>query len=187
MAGNGEPMMPSIFCIYCRARERMPVPGTRTRIRKRKRSRRQKGRREERGWRQEATPRRMLWLSKVLLIKIKFIACLQIKMKTEKHRSTEAPQQLQLHLLHKSVKTISGNRKLTARIHATHTHIQTNPNENNRRLEQLQEPSVSVAFYTWTRPPKEWKIKNTKSIKKKKSPNLDPFERLSRQKPKKKQ
>lgn len=28
MAGNGEPMMPSIFCIYCRAGERMPVPRT---------------------------------------------------------------------------------------------------------------------------------------------------------------
>lgn len=54
------------------------------------------------------------WLSKVLLIKIKFIACLLIKMKTDaSERQEETPlRKLQLQLLcvaRKSVKTISGD------------------------------------------------------------------------------
>lgn len=87
-------MMPrSIFCIYfcatCNMRRQGQCQDGSGSLKLKK-----VGRGTKEGWREEEymlelSTRR--WLSKVLLIKIKFIACLLIKMKTDAGRGTLAP------------------------------------------------------------------------------------------------
>lgn len=112
----------------------------------RTRTSQREGRKQEAG-KMEGSSVAVWWLSKVLLIKIKFIACLQIKMKTGLGSCSCSSAALCI-CSGKSVKTISGNRKQPSRRISPRTTASGNPKKATliRRRSYLESSNFRPFF-----------------------------------------